>query len=235
MKRSLASFVLFSTVIAALSLSTGCKKVSAPVTCFNAIPDTAYVGQRIDFSSCTTGANSYYWVFGDGGFATTANASHIYTSPGIDTGAFYTADGPGSHKNFIIHVLRPYNIWTFKGTSDTSLNAQAVNDTIQATNFTATNISNVSAITFAFSTLPTVSGNYQVVNDLFTPPAANQVAIYLTTPSGFNYGSTGRDNASANITVAGGKVFISLPSAMLVNTTNPSDSAALSATIRQTE
>ena len=235
MKRSLASLVLFTAVIAALSLTTGCTKVSAPNTCLNPVPDTAYVGQRIDFSSCTTGATSYYWSFGDGGFATTATASHIYTQPGIDTGTFYTADGPGSHKNFIIHVLRPYNIWTFKGTSDTSLTAQAVSDTIQATNFTATNISNVSAITFAFSALPTADGSYQVVNDLFTPPAANQVAIYLTTPSGFNYGSTGHDNATANVSIVGGKVFISLSSAMMVNTTNPADSSVLAATIRQTQ
>lgn len=235
MKRSLASFILFASVLTVLSLSSGCSKVSAPVTCFNTIPDTTYVGQRVDFSSCTTGANSYYWNFGDGGFATTATASHIYTNPGIDTGTFYTADGPGSHKTFVIHVLRPYNIWTFKGASDTSQNAQAVNDTIQATNFTATNLTNVSAITFAFSALPTVNGSYQIVNDLFTPPAANQIAIYLTTPSGANYGSTGHDNATANITVTGGKILISLPSAMMVNTTNPADSAVLSATIRQTE
>jgi hypothetical protein len=235
MKRSLASVILFASVIAALCLSSGCTKVSAPVTCYNAIPDTAYVGQSLNFSSCTTGANSYYWSFGDGSFATTATASHTYTRPGIDTGTFYTADGPGSHKNFIIHVLRPYNVWTFKGTSDTSLNAQAVSDTIQATNFSSTNIAHVSAITFSFSALPSASGSYQIVNDLSIPPGANQVAIYLTTPSGFNYGSTGHDNATASVTIAGGKVLISVPSAMMVNTTNPSDSAALSATIRQTE
>jgi len=235
MKRSLASIVLLASVFVILSLSSGCTKVSAPVTCYNAIPDTAYVGQMITFSSCTNGASSYYWNFGDGGFATTATATHIYTTPGIDSGTFYTADGPGSHKNFVIHVLRPTNIWTFKGTTDTSLYAMAVNDTLEATNFSSTNVSNISNIIFSFSALPTSNGTYQVVNDLFTPPAANQVAIYLTTPNSVNYGSTGHDNATASVTIVGGKVLISLSSAMMVNTTNPSDSASLSAMIRQTE
>jgi hypothetical protein len=61
------------------------------------------------------------------------------------------------------------------------------------------------------------------------------MAIYLTTPNSLNYGSTGHDNATATVTIVGGEVLISLPSAMMVNTSNPADSAALSAMIRQTE
>ena len=235
MKKHVSSVAVLIAVFIAICVS-GCQKVLPPVPCFNTIPDTLYVGQSIDFSSCTTGATAYYWNFGDGGFATTASASHIYTQPGIDSGTFYASDGPGAHKTFTIVVLRPVNIWRFKGATDTSLVAAAYSgDTIEVTNFSSTNFTNVSNLTFAFSAIPTIAGNYQVVNDLSTPPGPNQMAIYLTTPTSGNYGSTGHDNAMAAISIVGGKVLISLPSAMMVNVSNPNDSAVLSATIRQTQ
>jgi hypothetical protein len=235
MKKYVSSLVPLIAVLIAICF-TGCQKVLPPVPCYNAIPDTVYVGQSINFSSCTTGASAYYWNFGDGGFATTASATHIYTQPGRDTGIFYASDGPGAHKTFTIVIVRPVNTWTFKGATDTSLYAAASSgDTIEVTNFTSTNFTNVSDLTFAFAAIPATAGSYQVVNDLSTPPGANQVAIYLTTPHSGNYGSTGRDNATATISIVGGKVLISLPSAMMVNVSNPNDSAALYATIRQTQ
>jgi PKD repeat protein len=202
------------------------------------LPDTAYVGQSISFTSCTNRASSYYWIFGDSHFATTDSAVHVYTAPGVYNGSLTTDNGPnniGNTKPFTIIVLRASNVWTFRGITDTSSFAQAVGDTIQTTNFTASNSNNISNLLFIFSALPTVSASYQVVSDFFATPSASQVAIYLTTPSGKIYGSTGNDHVNANITVSGGKVFISLPSAMMANANNPSDSAALTATVRQTE
>ena len=133
-------------------------------------------------------------------------------------------------------VLRPLSMWTFQGITDTAYYAAAVGgDTIQTSNFSATNISNVSNIVLIFSALPTANGSYQVINDQFSTPTATQIAVYVTTPSGRNYGSTGRDNSSATVTLIGGKVKVSLPSVMMVNLAVPSDSSALSAIVTQTE
>src|SRR5665213_1040991 len=107
MRKYLYPILFFAAVIAGLCLGSGCKKIIPPVTCYDPIADTAYVGQRLDFSSCTIGANSYYWDFGDNGFATTAAATHIYTQPGIYKGTFYASNGEGAHKSFTIIVLRP--------------------------------------------------------------------------------------------------------------------------------
>lgn len=235
MKKQLTTFVVFAGIIAALSFTTGCKKTPAPTTCFNSIPDTAVVGQQITFTSCTNGASSFYWLFGDGGYATTATATHTYTAPGIYNGGLTTSNGTGDTKSFKIVVLRPYNIWTFQGITDTAFSAAVVGDTLQASNFSATNLSNISNIILVFSSIPTTGGSYQVVNDQFSTPNASQIAVFVTTPSGRNYGSTGRDGSSAVVTVNGGKIKVSLPSVMMVNVAVPSDSAALSATITQTE
>jgi len=230
-----SSIVLVLFVV--LCTTVGCKKTAAPTTCFGTVPDTAYVGETISFTSCTQGASSYYWVFGDDGYATTANATHIYTTPGIYHGGLTASNGTGDTKSFTIVVLRPVNVWTFQGATDSSAYAQGIGgDTIEATNFTNTNINNVSNIVFVFSALPTANGTYQVINDQFGGrPSSSQVAVFLTTPSGRNYGSTGNDHVSATVTVTGGKVSVSIPAVEMVNVALPSDSASLSAIITQTE
>ncbi len=235
MRKYLATFIVLASVII-ISLSSGCKKTAAPTTCFNTIPDSAYVGQSLTFTSCTQGAISFYWLFGDGGYATMASATHTYTAPGIYHGGLTTSNGTGDTKSFIIVVSRPLNIWTFQGVTDTATYAMSIGgDTIQTSNFSSTNISNVSNIVFVFPTLPTASGSYQVINDQFGIPTGNQVAVFLTTPSGRNYGSTGNDHVSAAITLKGGKINISIPAVEMVNIAVPSDSSSLSATITQTE
>jgi hypothetical protein len=108
-------------------------------------------------------------------------------------------------------------------------------DTLQTSNFSSANLNNASNVVFVFSSLPTTSGSYQLVNDQFATPGAMQMAVYLTTPSGRNYGSTGSGNSSATVTVNGGKVKVSFPAVEMVNLANPADSASLSATVVQTE
>jgi PKD repeat protein len=235
MKKFFVPILVFAMIIGFI-YTTGCKKAAAPTTCFGTVPDTAYVGQQLTFTSCTQGASSYYWVFGDGGYATTARATHTYTAPGTYHGGLTTSNGTGDTKSFTIVVLRPVNTWTFQGVTDTSAYALTVGgDTIETSNFSATNINNVSNIVLVFSALPTASGSYQVINDQFATPNASQVAVFLTTPSGRNYGSTGNDHVNANITLIGGKINISIPAVEMVNVAVPSDSSSLSATITQTE
>ena len=234
MKRYFSSLIVISVIIT-ICFTAGCKKTPAPAACFNAVPDSAWVGQSLTFTSCTQGASSYYWVFGDDGYATTATATHIYTAPGIYHGGLTASNGTGDTKSFVITVSRPTELWTFQGVTDTAYYAIGTNDTIVATNFTSTNI-NASNILFVFSALPTANGSYHVINDQFGgTPSATQVAVYVSTPSGKNYGSTGNDNASATVTVVGGKVHISIPAVEMVNVALPSDSASLSASVIQTE
>jgi PKD repeat protein len=232
----LRPFVFF-TILITLAGTIGCKKTPAPATCFATVPDSAYVGQLLTFSSCTQGASSYYWDFGDNGYSTFPNATHTYTAPGIYHGGLTTSNGTGEKKTFIIVVTRPYSIWTFKGSTDTSTYALTVGgDTLQTTNFSAANTANVSNILVIFSALPTVSGSYQVINDQFGgTPGSSQAAVFLTTPSGRNYGSTGNDHTTVNVTVTGGKIRLSIPAVEMVNVSQPSDSSSLSATIIQTE
>lgn len=234
MKKSLGTCIAIISMIAAIGLTSSCKKTNPPVTCLSTVPDTAYVGQEVLFVSCTKDAGSILWNFGDGHTAITDTARHTYTQPGIYSCSLTSSNVVGASKYFTVVVLRPVNTWTFQGVTDSSTTATAVNDTIQTTNFSSGNTANISNLLFAFSALPTTDGTYQVVNAQFATPGANQVAVYVSTPSGRNYGSTGNDNASANITIRGGKVNIVLPAAMMVNVSNPNDSASLSASVLQT-
>jgi PKD repeat protein len=234
MKKSLGTFVAIVSLIAAIGLTSSCKKTNPPVTCLSSVPDTAYVGQELLFVSCTKDAGSILWNFGDGRTAITDTARHTYSQPGTYSCSLTSSNVVGGSKYFTVVVFRPVNTWTFQGVTDSSTSATAVNDTIQTTNFSSSNTANISNLLFAFSAVPTADGTYQVVNAQFSTPGANQVAVYVSTPSGRNYGSTGNDNATATVTIKGGKVNIVLPSAMMVNVSNPNDSASLSATVTQT-
>jgi PKD repeat protein len=209
-----------------------------PSTCISSLPDSAYVGQQLIFQSCTKAASSFYWLFGDGSHATTDSVAHTYTAPGIYHGSLATADGgSGNTKNFTIVVSRPLSIWTYQGMTDTASYAlTAGGDTLETSSFSATNLSNISNIVFVFSALPTSSGSYQVINDQSAAtPSATQVAVYLSTPGGRNYGSTGHDHVSAAVALIGGRVTVSIPAVEMVNQALPSDSISLSATLIQTE
>jgi len=238
MKNLFLSSLAFSFFASLLFCSNSCtKSESVPTTCFDTIPDSAYVGQQLIFRSCTKNAGSFYWTFGDGTNAIADSVTHIYTAPGTYHGGLATGNGgTGNTKPFTIVVTRPLSTWSFRGVTDTASYAQGVSDTIQASNFSSANLNNVSNIVFAFSALPAIGGNYQVINAQFGgTPSSSQLAIYLTTPSGRDYGSTGNDHVTASVTVVGGKVHISIPAVEMVNVAVPSDSASLSATVIQTE
>lgn len=223
-------------LIAAISFTTACKKTAPPDTCIGSVPDTLYVGQQGTFISCTQGElKSTLWIWGDGGRGTTDTAYHTYTQPGTYQCSLITSNGTGNTKNFTVVVIRAENNWTFQSASYQSGTAAVVNDTVQTTNFTASNISNVSNLIFAFDTLPTADGNYQVIDAQFGTYGYHTVGVYVSTPSGANYVSTGRDHSVAAVTIVGGKINIALNSTMMVNTAVPSDSSVLTASVRQTQ
>lgn len=58
----------------------------SPTAQFDISTDTTVcMGQNISFANTSTGANDYYWDFGDGTSSTSINPNHTYTSPGVYT------------------------------------------------------------------------------------------------------------------------------------------------------
>jgi len=53
----------------------------APVAGFTANDYAVTVGQLVQFTNTSTGADSYYWDFGDGAFSTLTNPTHSYAAP----------------------------------------------------------------------------------------------------------------------------------------------------------
>lgn len=230
---SLAAALL---LIAAISFTTACKKMLPPDTCIGSVPDTLYVGQQGTFISCTKGdLRSTLWIWGDGARGTTDTAYHTYTQPGTYHCTLTTSNGTGSTKDFTVVVLRAANNWTFQSASYQSGTAAVVNDTLQTTNFTASNYSAVSNLIFAFDTLPVADGSYQVIDAQFGTQGYHTVGVYVSTPGGANYVSTGRDHSMANVTIVGGTINVALASTMMVNVAVPSDSSVLTASVRQTQ
>lgn len=88
MKKRFSVYVLSILSIAMLSI-TGCAKEDDPKTegepdaCITS-PTIATVGQSVSFTSCSTGATTYLWEFGDGSNQTSnsANTTHTFTAPG---------------------------------------------------------------------------------------------------------------------------------------------------------
>lgn len=56
-----------------------------PIACFTKSTATAYIGEEIFFTNCSTGGTSYLWDFGDGQTATEFSPSHRYLTSGIHT------------------------------------------------------------------------------------------------------------------------------------------------------
>jgi hypothetical protein len=87
-----------------------------PTTCVSGVPDSTYVNQSVTFTSCSSGATSYLWDYGDSSARdTTQIVTHTYTKPGIYRVTFTpsNAGGAGTPKIFNIKVWVGY--YTFKG------------------------------------------------------------------------------------------------------------------------
>jgi|GEM_PF-2445062 len=126
MKTYITPLAILLYIIGISFFISGCKKSSpSPLslitaTCVSAVPDTVYVGQSVTFSSCTQGATSFFWNFGDGNTATTDTAIHSYDTAGNFIVSFTpsNAAGHGATKTFIIVVINA-GYYTFKGTTYT--------------------------------------------------------------------------------------------------------------------
>jgi len=61
---------------------TGCKELTCD---FSYSPTTPAAGSVVTFSNKSTGADDYYWNFGDNGTSSTSSPTHIYRKPGTYT------------------------------------------------------------------------------------------------------------------------------------------------------
>ncbi|MEU8264702.1 ThuA domain-containing protein [Micromonospora sp. NPDC048999] len=82
-------------------LGRGITENAPPVVTATATPTTGTAPLKVDFTSTATDPDgdyplTYAWDFGDGGKATTANASHTYTTPGLFTTTLTVTDARGA-------------------------------------------------------------------------------------------------------------------------------------------
>ena len=131
----------------------------------------------------------------------------------------------------------PGGSWTFKGISYTATSCIG-NDSIfylTATDSTASGFAGSVTVAF-YSTLPVNNGTYTVVYGS-SPNQPTQVAIITTIGSsvgGLNYQSTsGNGNQTVRVSVSNGEISLTGSGIEMVNTSNASDSAALSLSITQ--
>jgi len=68
--------------LAGLVCLTGCKELTCDYTYS---PTTPAAGGVVTFSNSSTGADDYYWNFGDNGTSTSASPTHIFRKPGTYT------------------------------------------------------------------------------------------------------------------------------------------------------
>jgi PKD repeat protein len=87
--------------------------IAQPIANFTFSPSSPCSGQTVSFTNTSTGANSYFWEFGDGTTSTSANPTHSFTaSAGNGTQQFFVklTARQGSQTNSVtqpIDVLQP--------------------------------------------------------------------------------------------------------------------------------
>ena len=238
MNKLVSNLMLSVFAIVGICMIESCSKTSTTSACIGTIPSTASAGVTVSFRSCTVGASSYKWSFGDGVTDTGQTAIHIYATAGTYTGTLTVTDNNGSNsKNFTITIVN--NNWTFKGNSFT---ADSVVGSVNGGDLVAYGVSGSSKANIAvlFSAFPTASGTYAIINaNSGAEPVGQQlyVIVYSYNTSNIEtiYGSTGSGNLNATVTVSGGKVSVAIPTIEVVNLSNASDSTSFNATVYQTQ
>jgi len=214
---------------------TACKKSSPPVGCFAAIPDSAFVAQPISFISCTKGANSYLWNFGDGSTAATDSVVHTYTSAGIYHGSLTTSNGQSSTKTFTITVTNnPLGYFTFG--SNTFFPANY--DSIYQSELQFNVFSDSTGIAFGFNpSLPHTSGQYYISGSPYIGGVLPGQVDIACSPRPNTLYSSSYSNANKQLTVTllpGGLLNLTATNVEMVNYYAPHDSMPISFTVTTT-
>lgn len=211
-------------VILIMSILSACKKtLTPPISCASVSADSVLVGQTVSFTSCTKGATSYLWNFGDSTIANTDTTSHIYYIPGSYTATLITSNsgGKGTIDSFKIIVTAPES-WTFKGVSYYGTTVTQPGE-LQATS--VLNSSNNLQFMFLNYLYPMVSGIDTVTGFPSLPTeiclavsVGNSVYISEQTPNSQTIQVTVFPNGKKNL--VGNKI-------LLFNKTNSSDTASV--------
>ena len=213
------------------------KAASQPGACIGSISSPSIVGTLLTFRSCTVGASSYSWSFGDGTSASGDSATHVYTTTGTYSGSLTVVIGSRtSTTNFTVVVVPPG--WQFKGT-DYAVDSALVSPSTSTLTASGSAGSSSSNLIVKFFSLPTINGNYRylVINATRGNAGLDQLLVVLNNDSAGvqkHYGSTSTDSVFALVGVSGGRISVSLPAIEMVNLNNFSDSSALNATFTQT-
>ena len=103
MKKHLCALAICIHFVIFISFLPACQKGTIyapfPKACISGVPDSASVGQSVTFTSCSSGATSLTWVFGDSTAAdtvTTLTATHTYTKAGTFTVSLTPHNSTGS-------------------------------------------------------------------------------------------------------------------------------------------
>ena len=231
------SLCVVSVIVILLCFSSSCRKAApAPTDCFAALPDTVYVAQSVTFESCTKGATSHLWNFGDGSSATTDSATHTYTAAGVYHGSLTTSNGQSSTKTFtIIVVANPAGYFTF-GSTTFFPDSSFANGGYQIIAKIPTDSVTPEFLNIAFNpTLPTTSGIYSTAFGYLYEVGSGQVSVDLyyhnlgiiySASSGQKISITVLPNSKLNLVGAGIE---------MKNLGSPSDSLTISFNITQTQ
>ena len=94
MNKLVSNLMLSVFAIVGICMIESCSKTSTTSACIGTIPSTASAGVTVSFRSCTVGASSYKWSFGDGVTDTGQTAIHIYATAGTYTGTLTVTQPP---------------------------------------------------------------------------------------------------------------------------------------------
>ena len=236
MKKPHLLYFLSLILIISICFIGGCSDKTIPA-CTEYLPTTVSAGATVLFVGCGSANGTYSWKFGDGGTATGDSVTHVYTSTGTYTASIteHSGNNTSGTKTFTVTVVN--NNWSFKGLTYVADSVITNSSGATVTAYSHSN-SEVTSLVFVFHTLPASTGSYPLVS------AANGVAtsgnafvnMYIDS-AGFRsiYGSTASGSGSVQVTVSGGKISMALSAAQLVNSTQASDSSAVSASLTQTQ
>jgi PKD repeat protein len=224
-------------IVILILLGSGCKKdttthtspapTPVPVACVSPLAsDTVYQRHSISFFSCTKGATSYLWNFGDGSTATTDTAIHTYSVPGTYTVTFTPSNsgGAGTPYTITITVLPSGGSWTFKGVTYTTEICGPGNYSFSA--YSYPNDSNFLSLKFDGAAI--TSGTYSV----YPLPSGFPIGILLTKSTSVGYSSVGGANQTVTLTSVNGVLTASGTNIRMGSST---DTALLTFNITQTQ
>ena len=107
MKKHVSLFFVLSFVLVSLYMMESCSKSQTqPGACIESITTPATIGSSVTFVSCTSGASSYTWSFGDGTSATGDSVLHTYGTVGTFRGSLTVVIGGSTPLSLVCDSIK---------------------------------------------------------------------------------------------------------------------------------